>query len=107
MHENPKHGDAPVTQDDAFEHRVKYHRRVLARGCGRSPPSKLIYCLDHAAHCRALAEAIRNDPSVALTDKVAAFREERLALKALEAAKTAARPEPAPQPVPLLDLAAL
>lgn len=99
MDTDSKRGDAPA---DAFEQRVRFHRRVLARGCGRSPTAKLKLALDHAAYCRADAERARHDPTMPICDRTAIFREDRLAQRAL--AQAMADITPANKPLSLGDL---
>ena len=73
----------PAKPDDAFAVRVKYFKRVLARGVGRTPPVLLRMALKRAAELEAVAEATLADPNSTANDKVRTARAVRLARRDL------------------------
>lgn len=87
-----------------FADRIQYHRKILAKGVGKSPSAIMRRALDHCAYCMAQCELARADLSIPVTDRTAVFREARLAERHLQALKDGRESEPAP--LELVDLTA-
>jgi hypothetical protein len=89
--------DSDCSPVEPFAKRVGYFRRLFARGIGRTPSALLKHALDKAAFCAADAERARSDVSMPCCDRVAIFREARLAERALAQAKAGLTPANKPQ----------
>jgi len=89
--------------DDAAARRLRYWRRTLGRGCGRTPTALLKLQIEATAALECKRELIVANPAATATDAVQIARECRIQREILAGMIEARKPAPPAPPGSLLD----